>query len=415
MAQSAATATTVAAVVPTAGATAALRPIGATDVRLTGGFWAERARINREATIPAGFEQLQARRHLQNFRLAARSARDGYRALGIMFDKPFPFLDSDVYKWLEGAGWELGRAPDARIRAMADEAIGLVEAAQRPDGYLNTFVQVLTPGNEYRDLQWGHELYCIGHLVQAAVAWHRALGDDRLLLVAERACASVERELGPAGRDGIDGHPEIEMALVELFRVTGERRWLELATSFIDRRGRGWLGDGRFGRGYWQDHLPVREAPAAVGHAVRQLYLDSGAVDVAVETGDDALLDAVHRRWRDMVATQDVPHRRARQPPQGRGVRRPVRAAAGPRLRGDVRGDRVDDARLAAAARDRRPGLRRPHRAHGLQRGPAVALDRGHGVLLREPAPAPDAPDVDRSRATASGRRGTPAPAARRT
>ena len=94
------------------------------------------------------------------------------------------------------------------------------------------------------------------------------------------------------------------MALVELFRVTGERRWLELATSFIDRRGRGWLGDGRFGRGYWQDHLPVREAPAAAGHAVRQMYLDSGAVDVAIETGDDALLDAVHRRWRDMVATK---------------------------------------------------------------------------------------------------------------
>jgi len=304
MAQSAATATTVAAVVPTAGTTAALHPIGATDVRLTGGFWAERARINREATIPAGFEQLQAAGTLQNFRLAAQSARDGYRALGIMFDKPFPFLDSDVYKWLEGAGWELGRAPDKRIQTMADEAIGLVEAAQRPDGYLNTFVQVLTPGNEYRDLQWGHELYCIGHLVQAAVAWHRALGDDRLLLVAERACASIERELGPGGREGIDGHPEIEMALVELFRVTGERRWLELATSFIDRRGRGWLGDGRFGRGYWQDHLPVREAPAAVGHAVRQMYLDSGAVDVAVETGDDALLDAVHRRWRDMVATK---------------------------------------------------------------------------------------------------------------
>jgi uncharacterized protein len=303
MGQPAATATTVAAVVPTSGAGGGSRPLSATDVRFTGGFWADRTRINREATIPAGFEQLQAAGTLQNFRLAAQSARDGYRALGIMFDKPFPFLDSDVYKWLEGAGWELGRGDDAGIRAMADEAIGLVEAAQRPDGYLNTFVQVLTPGNEYRDLHWGHELYCIGHLVQAAIAWHRALGDDRLLLVAERACASVERALGP-GHEGIDGHPEIEMALVELFRVTGERRWLDLAVSFIDRRGRGWLGKGRFGRGYWQDHLPVREAPSPVGHAVRQLYLDSGAVDVAVETGDAGLLDAVHRRWQDMVASK---------------------------------------------------------------------------------------------------------------
>jgi uncharacterized protein len=305
MAQSAATTTTVAGVVPTGGATGSLRPLSAADVRLTGGFWADRTRINREATIPAGFEQLRAAGTLHNFRLAAQSARDGYRALGIMFDKPFPFLDSDVYKWLEGAGWELGRGgDDAGIRAMADEAIGLVEAAQRPDGYLNTFVQVLAPGTAYQDLKWGHELYCIGHLVQAAIAWHRALGDDRLLLVAERACASVDRELGPGGHDGIDGHPEIEMSLVELYRVTGERRWLDLAASFIDRRGRGWLGKGRFGRGYWQDHLPVREAPSPVGHAVRQLYLDSGAADVAVETGDAELLDAVHRRWQDMVASK---------------------------------------------------------------------------------------------------------------
>ena len=103
---------------------------------------------------------------------------------------------------------------------------------------------------------------------------------------------------------GIDGHPEIEMALVELFRVTGERRYLDLAAAFIERRGHGLLGSGRFGRAYWQDHLPVGEAPSAAGHAVRQLYLDCGAVDVAVELGDRALLDGVMRRWRDMVATR---------------------------------------------------------------------------------------------------------------
>lgn len=299
-----AAATTVAAVVPTAAGISRLRPIDARAIAVTGGFWAERATTNRERTIPAGFAQLQGAGTLHNFSLAAASARDGYRALGIMFDKPFPFLDSDVYKWLEGAGWELGRSPDVRIAAMAEEAIGLVEAAQRPDGYLNTFVQVLAPGTEYGDLQWGHELYCIGHLIQAAIAWHRGLGDDRLLRVAERAVASVEAELGRGRREAIEGHPEIEMALVELYRATGNRRHVELAAAFIERRGHGGLGAARFGRGYWQDHLPVREAPSVVGHAVRQLYLDCGAVDVAVELGDEGLLNAVQRRWREMIETR---------------------------------------------------------------------------------------------------------------
>ena len=306
MTHSARTATSVASVLPTEAASSSLRPVTASDVSVIGGFWADRLATNRERTIPAGFEQLQDAGTLHNFKLAAGAAAagDAYRALGIMFDKPFPFLDSDVYKWLEGAGWELGRSHDPGIAAMADEAIELVQAAQRPDGYLNTFVQVLVPGTEYADLQWGHELYCIGHLVQAAIAWHRALGDDRLLIVAERAVASVERVLGPGGRVGIDGHPEIEMALVELYRATGERRYLDLAAAFIERRGHGLLGSGRFGRAYWQDHEPVRDAPTVAGHAVRQLYLDCGAVDVAVELGDRALLDGVMRRWRDMVATR---------------------------------------------------------------------------------------------------------------
>ncbi len=294
----------VAPVLPTPGAIGRLRPLGGQDVSVTGGFWAERLRTNRERTLPHAFEQLVEAGNLENFRLAAGTATGRYRALGIMFDGPFPFLDSDVYKWLEGVAWELGRAWDDGVAAMADQAIELVAAAQRDDGYLNTFVQVLAPGREYRDLQFGHELYCIGHLVQAAVAWHRALGDDRLLAVARRAADSVDAALGPDGADGIDGHPEIEMALVELYRVTGEARYLELARLHIDRRGHGRLGSGRFGGAYWQDVEPVREARGVAGHAVRQLYLDAGAIDVAVETGDAALLDAVHTRWRDMIATR---------------------------------------------------------------------------------------------------------------
>jgi hypothetical protein len=114
----------------------------------------------------------------------------------------------------------------------------------------------------------------------------------------------VDRVLGPNGREGIDGHPEVEMALVELYRVTGERRYLDLAARMVDLRGTGILGNGRFGPAYWQDHERVSEATSVAGHAVRQLYLDSGAVDVATELGDTALLEAVHRRWQDMVATR---------------------------------------------------------------------------------------------------------------
>ena len=244
-------------VVPGAGAIAALRPLAADAVRITGGFWADRQRLNRERTIPHGFDQLDRAGNFHNLRLAA-GAMGKYQALGIMFDTPFPFLDSDVYKWLEAAGWELGRGGDPDLAASADAAIELVQHAQRSDGYLNTFVQVLKPGGEYADLRWGHELYCYGHLIQAAVAWHRALGDDRLLEVALRAVGSVRRELGPDGRQDIDGHPEIEMALVELYRVTGDRRHLELAAAFIDRRGTG--RSGRTGSGPRTGRITRRSA-----------------------------------------------------------------------------------------------------------------------------------------------------------
>jgi uncharacterized protein len=279
-----------------------LMPIDAGGSRVSGGLWAERVAINRARTIPHGLEQLEASVAVGNFRNAARGSGvyvGGQDDSGAVF----PFLDSDVYKWLEAAGWELGRQDDQALRTSADNVIEIVAAAQRPDGYLGTFVQ-LSGRPQFGDLQWGHELYCIGHLAQAAVAWHRALGDVRLLQVTERAIARIDRELGTGGRDGIDGHPEIEMALVELYRITGNERHLDLARHLLDQRGRGLLGHGRMGAGYWQDREPVRGAATVTGHAVRQLYLDCGAVDVAVETRDDALLAAVIRRWQDMRATR---------------------------------------------------------------------------------------------------------------
>ena len=288
---------------PSATARSRLRPLEAPQLQIADGFWAERLQVNRRHTIPHGFDQLNRSGALGNLRLAAGGAGD-YRALADSAGFTFPFLDSDVYKWLEAVGWELGRGNDPDLATAADEAIAIVAAAQMPDGYLNSYVQVVGGGVPHGDLAWGHEFYCIGHLVQAAVAWHRALGDNRLLDVAVRAADRIEREFGPSGRSGVDGHPGVEMALVELTRVTGERRYLTLAARMIELRGHGILGRGRFGAEYWQDHQPVRDARTVAGHAVRQLYLDCGAVDVAVELDDHDLLAAVQRRWDDLMRTR---------------------------------------------------------------------------------------------------------------
>jgi DUF1680 family protein len=287
---------------PTADARVRLRPLSAAAVRLRDGFWADIVERNRTVTIPAGARWLERAGNLANFEAAATGGP--YTAGRDDAGNAFPFLDSDVYKWLEAAGWELGRGDDPVLRRDADRMIALIERAQRPDGYLNTYVQLEHPGAEFVDLQWAHELYSAGHLVQAAVAWHRGVGDDRLLDVARRLVERIDAELGAQGRAGVDGHPEIEMALVELYRCTGEPRHLELARRFVELRGQGLLGDGRFGEEYWQDAVPVRSATEPAGHAVRQLYLDCGAVDVAVETGDAQLLDSVVRRWQEMRATR---------------------------------------------------------------------------------------------------------------
>jgi DUF1680 family protein len=280
------------------GSCALLRPIGAGEVEIAGGLWAERQRINREVSLPHGAEQLERAGNYENLRLAAGTGTGTYAGL------PLPFLDSDVYKWLEAASWELGRAPSPELEALADHAIGLVAAAQTEDGYLDSYYQVLRPDARYVELPMGHELYCAGHLVQAAVAHARVTGRTDLLAIAVRVVDNIERALGPAGRAGVCGHPEIEMALVELYRLTGEDRHLALARCFLDRRGHGLLGPGTYGPEYYQDERPVREATTVAGHAVRALYLACGVTDAYLETGEQTLLEASIAQWEDMVATR---------------------------------------------------------------------------------------------------------------
>jgi DUF1680 family protein len=281
-------------VVPGSGA---LRPLGIDEVRLEPGFWADRQRLGGEVIIDHCRDWMTRLGWVGNFRLAAEGRPLAER-------QGREFSDSEVYKLLEALCWEAGRTAAAHAERGVADLTEVVAAAQEPDGYLNTRFGRQGPGVRYSDLERGHELYCYGHLIQAAVARLRTHGDDGLVAVARRAADHVCAQFGPDGRNGICGHPEIETALAELARATGEERYLEQARLFVERRGRGLLGAHELGQAYFQDDVPVRAARVLRGHAVRALYLACGAVDVAVETGDDELLEAVAEQWRHTVAAR---------------------------------------------------------------------------------------------------------------
>jgi DUF1680 family protein len=284
-----------AGVVPVAPGHGALRPLGLSEVTITGGFWADRQRVNGTVSIDHCDAWEERVGWVENFRAVADGSIAERRT-------GREFSDSDVYKLIEAMAWEIGRTGDERLDARIRELTALIGKVQEPDGYLNT--RFGHPGQppRYSDLAWGHELYCYGFLIQAAIARLRTGYDDELVAIARRAANHVCDTFGPDGIAGVCGHPEIEVALAELYRATGERRYLDQAALFVERRGRGTLPEIEFGRAYYQDDVPVREAEVLRGHAVRALYLAAGAIDVAVETGDTELLDAVVRQYRTTVA-----------------------------------------------------------------------------------------------------------------
>jgi DUF1680 family protein len=271
---------------------AALRPVGPQQVRVTDTFWEPRLRRNREVTIPAEHQQCETTGALQNFQRAARS-------VGGSFSGRY-YSDSDVYKWLEAASWTLLTDATPQLRAQVDEVIKLVSAAQDSDGYLNTYFSVERVGERWTDLDVRHEMYCIGHLVAAAVAHTRATGETSLLDVAERASGLIAQRYAPGTVPGTCGHPGLEMSLVELYRTTGDGRWLDLATWQLDSRGVGVLD----GSEYLLDHEPVRQQTRVTGHAVRALYLYAGMADVILETGDTELRGALEALWEDLSSSK---------------------------------------------------------------------------------------------------------------
>ena len=262
------------------------------------GGWQQRT---LRATIPYVLDHVEngeARANLA--RLAERSAASA--------GKPFKgmvFTDSDIYKTLEAVAWAaIGLASDDPSLKRAERLVALIGQVQEADGYINSWVQGSPAVPRWSDPQWGHELYTAGHLFQAAVAAGRTGVLPDLLPIATRFADLLVRCFGAESSDYVDGHPQVETALVELYRLTGTEAYLDLARRQLDRRGHGRLGEDRFGSSYFQDAVPVREATEATGHAVRQLYLLTGAVDVAVETGDQELLTAAIRIWDEMSATK---------------------------------------------------------------------------------------------------------------
>ncbi len=266
---------------------AVVQPVAPGRVEVAEGFWAERMRVMHTHGLARQFEQCEATGRLRNFERAA-----GW--LAGEFEGRY-YNDSDVYKWLEASSYALGRAPSAELQSCVDRVIDLIRAAQRPDGYINTYFSGSQALWRYRNLIDEHELYCMGHLIQAGVAHRRSTGSERLFEVVVRAADHICATFGPEGRPEPDGHPGIELALVELARETGDSAYLRQAVFFLDQRGAD--PPNLSGLHYHQDHAPVREQRNADGHSVRLTYLAAAMADAAMDSGEAELLEASIRLW----------------------------------------------------------------------------------------------------------------------
>lgn len=274
-----------------------LTPVPFTAVRIDDAFWAPRLETNRTVTIPHDFRMCEETGRIENFAKAGGLVPGEFQ--GIHYD------DSDVYKVIEGASYSLATRPDPALDKYLDDLIAKIAKAQQPDGYLYTFHTLKDPSKRYSDLKDGHELYCAGHLIEAAVAHHRATGKRSLLDVAVKLADHIDSVFGdaPGKRHGIDGHEEVELALFKLADLTGEARYRRLAEYFVRERGRGSGGRPLWGA-YYQDHKPATDANEVTGHAVRQVYLLCAMADLAAATGDKSVVAALDRLFDDLVTTK---------------------------------------------------------------------------------------------------------------
>lgn len=299
-------------------------PVSLGHVSITEGFWSNTLDLVRDTVIPFQWEALNDRvagaepsHAIQNFRIAAGEAEGEFGGL--------VFQDSDLAKWLEAVGYSLKTHPDPKLEAKADSVIDLIAKAQQPDGYLNTWYILKEPEKRWTNLLECHELYCAGHMMEAAVAYFEGSGKRTLLDVMCRYADHIDTVFGPepGKMRGYDGHEEVELGLVKLHRATGNMKYLNLSRFMINERGQkpaffleDWEHHGRISHweqriqerepnlAYNQAHKPVREQEEAVGHAVRAVYLYSGMADIALRTEDEALKTACERLFRNIAEKQ---------------------------------------------------------------------------------------------------------------
>jgi len=283
-----------------------LRAVSFKSVRIADEFWSPRLSVNRTVTLPHQYRMCKETGRLDAFRLNWKPGTD---------NPPHIFWDSDVGKWLEAAAYSLSTHPDPTLERRADEVIEWIASAQQTDGYLNTHFTAVEPEKRWTNLNDCHELYCAGHLMEGAVAYAEATGKRRFLEVMCRYADYISATFGtePGKKRGYGGHPEIELALVRLYRATGVERYLNLARYFVTERGRlpyyfdieavergePNRTDGATLYAYCQAHKPLHEQSEVTGHAVRAFYIYSGMADVAALTGDAGLLAACRRLWND--------------------------------------------------------------------------------------------------------------------
>ena len=292
----------------TTGTARKLVPLPLARVRVADRFWAPRMETNRVATLPAEYEQCRQTGRIDAWRLAWKPGEP---------NPPHIFWDSDVAKWIEAAAYSLATCPDPDLEKRVDDAVDLMAAAQAPDGYLNTHYIAVEPDKRWTNLRDCHELYCAGHLIEAAVAYYESTGKRMMLDVlcryADHIAAVFGREAGQ--KRGYCGHEEIELALVKLYGATDEQRYLRLAEYFVNERGQQphYFDVEARARGedpakYWartheytQSHVPIREQREVVGHAVRACYYYAGVAAVAAETGARTLLPPLRRVWEHLT------------------------------------------------------------------------------------------------------------------